>query len=69
LTLQKISPLAVASYIETLGESRSILTVKQHLTAIRMCFDWLVTGQVVSTNPAWSVRGPRYSLKRGKTPS
>jgi hypothetical protein len=24
--------------------------VKQHLAAIRMLFDWLVTGQVVATN-------------------
>ena len=27
-------------------------TVKQHLAAIRMLFDWLVTGQVIATNPA-----------------
>jgi site-specific recombinase XerD len=33
-----------------------------------MLFDWLVTGQVVPTNPASSVRGPRYVVKRGKTP-
>jgi hypothetical protein len=26
-------------------------TVKQHLAAIRMLFDWLVTGQVVATQP------------------
>ena len=29
--------------------------VKQHLAAIRMLFDSLVTGQVVATNPAHSV--------------
>ena len=33
-----------------------------------MLFDWLVIGQVVPTNPAGSVRGPRYSYKKGKTP-
>jgi integrase len=33
-----------------------------------MLFDWLVTGQVVETNPAHAVRGPRYTLKKGKTP-
>jgi site-specific recombinase XerC len=32
--------------------------VKQHLAAIRMLFDWLVTGQLVATNPAHAVRGP-----------
>ncbi|MBV9850099.1 MAG: hypothetical protein JO250_10540 [Armatimonadetes bacterium] len=43
-------------------------TVKQALAAIRMLFDWLVIGQVIPTNPAGSVRGPRYSTKKGKTP-
>jgi integrase/recombinase XerD len=33
-----------------------------------MLFDWLVTGQVVPTNPAHSVRGPRHSVSRGSTP-
>ena len=42
-------------------------TVKQHLAAIRMLFDWLVTGQVVATNPAHSVRGPKHVVKTGKT--
>jgi site-specific recombinase XerC len=42
-------------------------TVKQHLAAIRMLFDWLVVGQVVATNPAHSVRGPKHVVKTGKT--
>jgi len=33
-----------------------------------MLFDWLVVGQVVATNPASSVRGPRHSVRKGKTP-
>ena len=33
-----------------------------------MLFDWLVTGHVINTNPAHSVRGPRYTVKKGKTP-
>ena len=33
-----------------------------------MLFDWLVTGHVIETNPAHSVRGPRYTVKEGKTP-
>jgi hypothetical protein len=41
--------------------------VKQHLAAIRM-FDYLVTGHVMFMNPASSVRGPKYVVKRGKTP-
>jgi site-specific recombinase XerC len=31
-------------------------TVKQRLAAVRMLFDWLVVGQVVSVNQAASVR-------------
>jgi len=32
-----------------------------------MLFDWLVVGQVIAVNPASPVRGPRYSVKKGKT--
>jgi len=32
-----------------------------------MLFDWLVTGQVVPSNPAHSVRGPRHSVSKGAT--
>ena len=32
-------------------------------------FDWLVVGQIVPTNPASAVRGPKHSLKKGKTPA
>jgi integrase/recombinase XerD len=67
LSLQQIEPIHVAAYIEQLIQTRSKPTVKQHLAGIRMLFDWLVTGQVVPTNPAHSVRGPRHSVKKGKT--
>jgi site-specific recombinase XerD len=63
-----VRPLHVATYIEQLGRKRSAPTVKQRLAAIRHLFDWLVTGQVMSMNPASSVRGPSYSVKQGKTP-
>jgi site-specific recombinase XerD len=33
-----------------------------------MLFDWLVMGQVVKSNPASVVRGPKHVVKRGKTP-
>jgi site-specific recombinase XerD len=33
-----------------------------------MLFDWLVIGQVIPNNPASAVRGPKYSVKKGKTP-
>jgi len=43
-------------------------SVKVELAAIRMLFDWLVVGQVIAVNPASPVRGPKHSVKRGKTP-
>jgi integrase/recombinase XerD len=39
-----IEPLHVAAYVEALGKDFEKPTVKQHLAAIRMLFDWLVTG-------------------------
>lgn len=38
------------------------------MAAIRMLFDYLVTGHVVNTNPAASVKGPRHVVRKGKTP-
>ncbi|MFN3364594.1 MAG: tyrosine-type recombinase/integrase [Allorhizobium sp.] len=66
--LGEISPLHVASYIELLTRSRTAPTTKRCLAALRKLFDWLVTGQVVPSNPATSVRGPKYSQRQGKTP-
>jgi integrase/recombinase XerD len=68
MQLSSITPVIVAAYVEQLGKQKSVPTVKQHLAAIRMCFDWLVTGHILPINPSWSVRGPRYSVKKGKTP-
>jgi len=65
--IENIEPLHVAAYVEVLQTSFEKPTVKQHLAAIRMLFDWLVTGQVVATNPAHSVRGPKHVVKTGKT--
>jgi site-specific recombinase XerD len=66
--LRDVEPLHVAAYVEQLAEKTSKPTAKQHLAALRMLFDWLVTGQVLPSNPAHAVRGPRYSVRRGKTP-
>ena len=66
LELLDIEPIHVAAYIER--HPGSPPTVKQHLAAVRMLFDWFVTGQVLAMNPAASVRGPKHVVKRGKTP-
>jgi site-specific recombinase XerD len=66
--LGDVRPIHVAAYVEHLGREFSPPSVKQHLACIRMLFDWLVTGQVVPSNPAHSVRGPRFSVRKGVTP-
>jgi integrase/recombinase XerD len=64
--LHDLHPALIAAYIEQ--HPGSPPTVKQHLAAIRMLFDWLVIGQIVPMNPASSVRGPKHVVKVGKTP-
>ena len=66
--LDDLEPLHVAAYVEGLQKDYEKPSVKQHLAAIRMLFDWLVTGGIVATNPAHAVRGPKHVVKRGKTP-
>ncbi|MGH7072062.1 MAG: tyrosine-type recombinase/integrase [Acetobacteraceae bacterium] len=66
--LADIEPLHVAAYIEALGHDYERPSVKQHLAAIRMLFDWLASGGIIAANPAAPVRGPKYVVKRGKTP-
>src|SRR2546423_13153159 len=68
LSLTAIRPHSVAAYIEQLQNEVSAPSVKQQLAAIRMLFDWLVTGQVMPPNPAAAVRGPKHVVKIGKTP-
>ena len=64
--LHAINPVLVAAYIEHFPGSKP--TIKQHPAAIRQCFDWLVSGGVLASNPAASVKGPKYVIKKGKTP-
>jgi integrase/recombinase XerD len=66
LRLEAVSPVAVAAYLEQVAGA--IPTRKQHLAAIRHLFDYLVTGHIIEVNPAHSVRGPKYVVKKGKTP-
>ena len=68
VTLLQVNSVLVAKYIQELGEMVAAPSVKQHLAAIRMLFDFLVTGQVMAINPAHAVRGPKHVVKIGKTP-
>ena len=66
--LAAIAPIHVAAYVEELQLTLSRPSIKQHLAALKMLFDWLVVGQVIASNPAQHVRGPKHSQKKGKTP-
>jgi site-specific recombinase XerD len=68
LTLASIRPIDVAAWVKQLQEKHGAPGVKQQLAAVRMLFDWLITGQVVPVNPAAAVRGPKHVVKTGKTP-
>jgi site-specific recombinase XerD len=65
--LGQVRTLHVAAYIEGLGKTIAAPSVKLHLAAIRMLFDHLVVSQVVTVNPASSVKGPKHVVKKGKT--
>jgi site-specific recombinase XerD len=66
--LAEVQPFHVAAFVKELQGRLTPPTVKQHLAAIRMLFDWLVTGHIIEVNPAHAVRGPKYVVKKGKTP-
>ena len=68
LGLEDIEPIAISAYIEELSAEIAKPSVKQHLAAIRQLFDYLVTGGVLVSTPAGSVRGPKFVVTRGKTP-
>jgi integrase/recombinase XerD len=61
--LAQVKPSHIAAYVEMLGlrkpegEGLSKPSVKQHLAALRMLFDWLVVGHVLDSNPAHAVLG------------
>ncbi|MGD0185826.1 MAG: tyrosine-type recombinase/integrase [Roseiarcus sp.] len=64
-----IESVHVATYIEQLQRARSAPTAKLRLAALRRLFDWMATGEIMPTNPAAAVRGPRHVVRRGKTPA
>ena len=68
VSLHEVSPFLVAAYVEELGTKIDRPSVKQKLAAIKMLFDWLVTGQIVPMNPASAVRGPKHIVTVGRTP-
>jgi N-acetylglutamate synthase-like GNAT family acetyltransferase len=65
ISLTAIRPIHIANYME--GLSGAAQSLKQKLAAIRMLFDWLVTGRILPTNPTADARSSRHVVKVGKT--
>ena len=60
LAYRIVSRAPLPAYIEILTLNYKAPTVKQHLAALRMLYDWLIVGQVVEQNPAAAVHGPKH---------
>ena len=67
-SIAAVQPFHVAARIEVQTKEHAAPTAKLRLAALRLLFDWLVTGQVVPVNPAAAVRGPAHTVTEGKTP-
>jgi integrase/recombinase XerD len=68
LSLNAIKSYHVSGYLAELAAGHATPTVKQHLAALRMLFDWLIVGQLLEVNPAAAVRAAKHVVKKGKTP-
>lgn len=66
--IRQVNSFIVAGWVEEMQREHPAPTVKQRLAAVRMLLDWLATGGVLAFNPATAVRGPKHSVKKGKTP-
>ena len=67
-SIAAVQRVHVATRSEERTRELAAPSVKRRLAALRHLFDWLVTGHVMLTNPAGSVRGPQHIVKGGKTP-
>jgi len=66
--LLDLKPIHLAAWVEDARTRFAVTTVKLHLTAVRMLFNYLVIKQIIQTSPASPVKGPRFSRDVGATP-
>ena len=66
--LEYVTPIHISRYVDTLRPTLAPPTIKVHISALRKCFDQLVSEHVVATNPARSVESPRHVVRVGLTP-
>jgi site-specific recombinase XerD len=58
--LADVQAVHVAAFVKELQREFSAPTVKQHLAALRMLFDWLVTGHVSASRAGGGASGLRH---------
>jgi site-specific recombinase XerD len=52
IALEDLGPLHGAAYLEAMKQAkRAVAMQKQHMAAVRMLFDYLVTGGILAHNP------------------
>ena len=64
-SIEAVTSVHVALYVEKLGREQAAPSVKRSLAAIRTLLDWLAAGGVLPFNPASAVRGPKHSARSG----
>lgn len=64
-SLEHVTRLHVAAYIERMTAIHAAPTVKLNLAALKMLFEYL---RVPAENPAEGVRGPKHIVRKGRTP-
>ena len=65
----QVTPVVVSRWVQEMkATALETATIKQRLAAVKGFLDYLATGGIIPSNPAISVRGPKYSASRGKTP-
>lgn len=75
LTLETIEPIHVAAYVESRSRSEdpkwhlSKISLKQHVSALRMMFSYFTEKGVLTYNPAREVRTAKVSRTVGATPA
>ena len=68
-SIASINALHMAAWIESMkARGLSSPTIKQRLAGVRMLFQSLTREQIIKSNPASVVKGPKHSVTRGKTP-
>ena len=68
VSLLALEPTTVAAYLQELGATVTLASVKLHASALRHWLDYLTERGVLKSNPARSVRTPRLVIDEGKSP-